>query len=71
MSTRKSQAIRPAWVRCHLHDMRRQWLLWARPVFFSERKVGLDYNEQFTPTLDRRLSLAGSRLAGILNRVFR
>ena len=41
------------------------------PGFYPERKVGQDYIDQFTPTLERRLALAGSRLAGILNRVFR
>lgn len=41
------------------------------PGFYPDRKVGLDYIEQFTPTLERRLSLAGTRLAGILNRIFR
>ena len=41
------------------------------PGFHPDRKVGLDYIEQFAPTLERRLSLGGSRLAGILNRVFR
>lgn len=39
------------------------------PGFYPERRVGLDYIERFTPTLEQRLALAGVRLAGMLNRV--
>ena len=39
--------------------------------FYPARKVGLDYIEQFTPTVERRLKVAGSSLADILNMVFR
>jgi len=41
------------------------------PGFYPERKVGMDYIAQFIPTMERRLSLAGTRLAGLLNRLFR
>lgn len=41
------------------------------PGFYPERKVGLDYIEGFTTTMERRLAMAGARLAGMLNRVFR
>lgn len=41
------------------------------PGFYPGRKVGLDYIEQFTPTMERRLNVAGARLAGILNMVYR
>jgi len=39
--------------------------------FYPKRKVGLDYVERFAPTMERRLAMAGARLAGMLNRVFR
>ena len=41
------------------------------PGFYPERKVGMDYITQFTPTMEQRLSIAGARLAGLLNRVLR
>lgn len=37
------------------------------PGFYPGRKVGEDYVERFTPVLERRLLLAGQRLAGLLN----
>jgi hypothetical protein len=39
--------------------------------FYPERKVGVDYIERFTPIMEQRLGIAGVRLAGILNSVFR
>jgi hypothetical protein len=39
--------------------------------FYPERKVGQDYIEKFTPVMEQRLKVAGVRLAGLLNRVFR
>src|ERR1035437_3614835 len=39
--------------------------------FYPERKVGQDYVERFTPVMEERLTVAGARLAGLLNRVFR
>jgi hypothetical protein len=39
--------------------------------FYPERKVGQDYIEKFTPVMEQRLTVAGARLAGLLNRVFR
>ncbi len=38
--------------------------------FYPERKVGADYVERFTPVMEKRLSVAGARLAAILNRLF-
>src|ERR1035437_4973768 len=37
----------------------------------AERKVGQDYVERYTPVVEQRLTVAGARLAGLLNRVFR
>jgi len=37
--------------------------------FYPARKVGSDYVERLTPVMERRLALAGARLAGVLNRV--
>lgn len=39
--------------------------------FYPDRKVGTDYIEHFTPIMEQRLTLAGARLAGLLNRAFR
>ena len=39
--------------------------------FYPDRQVGADYIATFTPILEQRLALAGSRLAGLLNRLFR
>ena len=39
--------------------------------FYPERQVGVGYIERFTPVMEQRLSLAGARLAGLLNQVFR
>lgn len=39
--------------------------------FYPERKVGTDYVKRFTPIMEQRLTLAGERLAGLLNRAFR
>jgi hypothetical protein len=39
--------------------------------FYPERTVGTDYIERFTPMMEQRLILAGARLAGLLNGVFR
>lgn len=36
--------------------------------FYPNRKVGMDYIERFTPIMEQRLSFAGARLAGLLNR---
>lgn len=42
------------------------------PGFYpASRQVGLDYLEQFTPTVEQRLALAGARLADALNRALR
>lgn len=43
----------------------------ALPGFYPPRKVGLEYVERFTPTLEQRLVLAGARLAGLINRAVR
>lgn len=39
--------------------------------FYPPRKVSMDYIEHFTPTMEQRLTLAGARLAGMLNRILR
>ncbi|MDO8772728.1 MAG: S1/P1 nuclease [Burkholderiaceae bacterium] len=41
------------------------------PELYPDRKVGLDYNARFTPTMEQRLPLAGARLAHMLNRAFK
>lgn len=38
--------------------------------FYPPRKVGQDYVESYTQVIEQRLTVAGSRLAGLLNRVF-
>lgn len=38
------------------------------PGYYPERKVTADYFEQFTPIMEVRLALAGSRLAELLNK---
>jgi hypothetical protein len=38
--------------------------------FYPERKVGQDYVQRYTPVMEQRLTVAGARLAGILNRLF-
>lgn len=43
----------------------------ALPGFYPQRKVGLDYIERFTTTLEQRLALAGARLAGLINLALR
>lgn len=39
------------------------------PGFYPDRKVEAVYVERFTPVVEQRLSLAGARLARILNEV--
>ena len=39
--------------------------------FYPERLVGQDYVQRYTPVMEQRLTVAGARLAGMLNRVFR
>ena len=39
--------------------------------FYPERKVDDAYIERFTPIIEQRLAIAGARLAGLLNRLFR
>ena len=41
------------------------------PGFYPERLVGMDYVERYTPVMEQRLTVAGTRLAGLLNRAFR
>jgi hypothetical protein len=43
----------------------------STPGFYPLRKVGLDYIARLTPLMERRLKVAGARLAGILNMVYR
>lgn len=43
----------------------------AMPGFYPERKVGQDYVERYIPVMEQRLTVAGARLAGLLNRAFR
>jgi hypothetical protein len=39
----------------------------GEPGFYPERKVPADYVTRYLPTLEQRLKIAGSRLAGLLN----
>lgn len=39
--------------------------------FYPDRKLATEYVERFTPVLEQRLTIAGARLAGLLNRIFR
>ena len=39
--------------------------------FYPDRKVGMDYIEQYTPVLENRLFEAGKRLTAVLNGVLR
>lgn len=41
------------------------------PGFYPERKIDEAYIERFTPIMEQRLSIAGARLAGLLNRLFK
>lgn len=41
------------------------------PGFYPERKVGMDYLEKFTPVMEGRVTLAGARLAALLNKLLR
>jgi hypothetical protein len=41
------------------------------PGFYPERMVGMVYVERYTPVMEQRLTLAGSRLAGLLNMALR
>lgn len=41
------------------------------PGFYPERRVGGDYIRRFTPVVEQRLLRAGSRLAGLLNRLWK
>ncbi len=40
------------------------------PGFYPERLVGMDYVERYTPVMEQRLTVAGARLAGLLNQAF-
>ena len=39
--------------------------------FYPTRKVGQDYVERYTPVMEQQLTVAGARLAGLLNLTFR
>ena len=41
------------------------------PGFYPERKVDDAYIARFTPIMEQRLAIAGARLAGLLNRMFK
>jgi hypothetical protein len=41
------------------------------PGFYPERSVGQDYVKRYTPVMEQRLTVAGARLAGLLNSAFR
>jgi hypothetical protein len=38
--------------------------------FYPTRKVDVNYVERYTPVIEQRRTIAGARLAGLLNRVF-
>jgi hypothetical protein len=39
--------------------------------FYPERLVEMPYVQRYTPVMERRLAVAGARLAGILNASFK
>lgn len=41
------------------------------PNFYPVRRVGQDYIDKFTPLMEQRLTVAGARLAEMLNRLLR
>ncbi len=41
------------------------------PGFYPERLVGMDYVQRYTPVMEQRLTVAGARLAGLLNTALR
>jgi nuclease S1 len=43
----------------------------ATQGFYPERLVGLDYIQRFTPLMETRLKVAGSRLGALLNGLFK
>lgn len=43
----------------------------SRPDFYPGRKLSDEYVARFTPVMDRQLTLAGARLAELLNEAFR
>jgi nuclease S1 len=43
----------------------------SMPGFYPDRLVGQYYIDRFTPVAERRLAIAGGRLAGVLNGAFR
>ncbi len=40
-----------------------------QPGFYPDQTIDANYLSRFTPVLDQRLTLAGARLAGLLNQV--
>jgi hypothetical protein len=43
----------------------------AKPSFYPGRLVDVAYIEEFTPVMEQRLTIAGARLASLLNGLFR
>lgn len=43
----------------------------GQPGFYPERLVEVPYIQRFTPVVEKRLAVAGARLAGMLNAVFK
>lgn len=43
----------------------------STPGFYPARRVGVDYIKRFTPVVEQRLLRAASRLAGLLNRIWK
>lgn len=43
----------------------------AKPSFYPGRLVDAPYIEEYTPVMEQRLTVAGARLASLLNGLFR
>ena len=52
-----------------IHAAEESCKLVGLPGFYPENAVEISYITRFTPVLEQRLSLAGARLAGLLNQV--
>ena len=42
----------------------------SMPEFYPSRQLEQNYIDRFTPVMELRLSIAGARLAGLLNKAF-
>ena len=49
-----------------IHEAEESCWIVAKPGFYPDHKLDAKYVDQFTPVLERRLQLAGARLARVL-----